>query len=106
MDWNPVVHLLDELSDGTRLFAELRHIISHHDRASCLQSVLFLADRDLIELSEQLDGSEPIPKADWPALLSEAFERKFNDSGGRANACIHLTKRSEQVLQLLGIGHP
>ena len=106
MDWNPVVHLLDELSDGTQPFAVMRHMMSRYDRASFVQSLLFLADRELIKLLEGPEAPEPIPKSEWQRLLRGAFESDISDSGARINLWIDLTPRGEQVLRLFGIGHP
>ena len=51
MDWNPVVHVMDKLSEGTHSFLELSYSISNSDRASFIEGLLFLADRELVELT-------------------------------------------------------
>jgi hypothetical protein len=106
MDWNPVIHLLDELSDGTQPFAVMRHMMSRYDRASLVQNLLFLANRDLIKLLESPEASEPIPKSEWQRLLRGAFETNNSDSGARINFWIDLTEEGEHVLRLFGIGRP
>ncbi len=106
MDWNPVVQLLDELSDGTQPFAVMRHLMSRYDRASFVQSLLFMADRELIKLSEWPEASEPIPKSEWQGLLRGAFENDIPDPRAMINLSIGLTPKGEQVLHFFGIGHP
>jgi len=106
MDWNPVVQLLDELSDGTQPFAVMRHLMLRYDRASFVQSLLFMADRELIELSEKPEAAEPIAKSEWQGLLRGAFESDNPDTVAGINIWIDLTAKGEQVLHLFGIGHP
>ena len=106
MDWTPVVHVLDKLSEGTHSFIELSYMASHYDRAAFLQGLLFLADRELIELSAGRGPHQPIAAAEWPLRLQGAFGTDAADPGAMTDTAIDLTNKGEQVLTLFRIGHP
>jgi hypothetical protein len=106
LDWNPVVHVLDKLSEGTHSLIELSYMIPRYDRAAFLQGLLFLADRELVELSAGRGPYQPIAATEWPRLLREAFGSDAGDRGAMIDTIIELTTRGEQVLSLFRIGHP
>ncbi|MBC9030885.1 hypothetical protein IAG41_00625 [Sphingomonas sp. JC676] len=106
IDWNPVIHILDELSDGTHSFLELSYMVSHYEREAFTDSLLFLAERDLIELLAGRGPFEPIPKDEWPRRLRDAFGSDVADPVVLVGTSIDLSERGEQVLHLFGIGHP
>ena len=106
MDWNPVFHVLDELRDGPRSLLELDGTISRYEHASVLQILLYLADRQLIDLSDTQHPFEPIPKEEWQRRLHEAFESERSDPVAMAGTSIDLSKKGVQALQLFGIGYP
>lgn len=106
IDWNPVVHILDELSDGTHSFLELSYMISRYDRASFLESLLFLADRGLIELSAGRGPFEPIASGEWSVRLQNAFASDAADPDVMTDTAIDLSQGGEHVLRLFKIGHP
>ena len=106
MDWNPVVHVLDKLSEGTHSLIELSYMASRYDRAAFLQGLLFLADRELIELSAGRGPYQPIAPAKWPELLRDAFRTDAGDPGAMTDTAIDLTNGGEQILSLFRIGHP
>lgn len=104
LDWNPVIHTLDELSDGTHSFLELSYIVPRYGRERFLEGLLFLADRGLIELSSGRDFSS-ISVGEWPDRLREAFGGE-GDPFTLAETSVDLSEKGEQVLRLLNIGHP
>ena len=97
---------MDTLSDGTHSFLELSYMVPNCDREAFVAGLLFLAERDLIELSTGRGPFEPIPKSDWPTLLRECFGVADFDQLAMVNTSIDLSRRGEQVLNLFGIGHP
>lgn len=74
IDWNPIVHILDELSEGTHSLLELSYSQCHYDGSAYLDALLFLADRKLIELSQGIEQLETVPSEQWGQRLREAFE--------------------------------
>ena len=106
IDWNPVVHTLDKLSEGTHSFPELSYMLPHYDREAFIKGLLFLADRELIELSIGKDSSTAIPKSEWPQRLRDAFKNGFPEQSTMTDTAIDLTEGGERVLRLLNIGHP
>jgi len=106
LDWNPVVHVLDKLSEGTHSLLELSYMVCRYDRAAFVQGLLFLADRELVELSAGGEPYQSIAAAEWPQLLRDALENDAGDPGTTANTMIDLTGKGEQVLSLFRIGHP
>ena len=106
IDWNPVVHILDKLSEGTHSFLELSYMASHYDRKAFTESLLLLSDRGLVELSTGRGPFEPIPEAEWPQRLRDAFGTNVVDPSTMANTSIDLSDKGEQVLRLFRIGHP
>lgn len=105
MDWNPVIHAMDELRDGPRSLLELDTAISRHERTSFIESLLYLADRELIDLSASRNPFEPIPKALWQQRLREAFGDGRSDPVAMMGTSVDLSKKGVQVLQLFGIGY-
>jgi hypothetical protein len=65
VDWNPVVHILDALSEGTHSFLELSYMVPDYDREAFTKALLFLADRSLIDLSAGKGPFTSIPKSEW-----------------------------------------
>lgn len=106
MDWNPVIHLLDELRDGPCSMLELDSTISRYERPAVVQTLLYLADRELIELTATRHPFAPIPKAESQRRLREAFGSDRSDPVAMAETAIDLSKEGVQVLQLFGIGYP
>jgi hypothetical protein len=106
IDWNPVVHILDELSDGTHSLLELSYLGRRYERAAFLDSLLFLADRHLVELSEGREQLTLIPRTEWPKRLSEAFGFEAASPDVMTRTSIDLTGDGEQVLRLLNIAQP
>jgi hypothetical protein len=107
IDWNPVIHILDELSDGTHSFLEMSYMAHNYAPESFLDSLLFLADRELVELSTGRNPLGTIPGAECSQRLREAFGV---DAAGPASmmmdTSIDLTEKGEQMLRLLNVGHP
>ncbi len=103
MDWNQVVRLLDELSDGVQPAAVVRHTMARYEPASLARNLFFLADRDLIQLRDRPDSPNPIAKSEWQDRIRIAFE--VNRPSG-AQLWIDLTPDGEQILRLFGIRHP
>ena len=106
IDWNPVVHILDKLSEGTHSFPELGYMLPHYDREAFIEGLLFLADRGLIELSIGRDPFTAIPKSEWPQRLRDAFKNEFTEQSTITDTAVNLTEGGERVLRLLNIGHP
>ncbi|WP_165912221.1 hypothetical protein [Novosphingobium sp. PhB165] len=105
MDWNPVVYVLDELRDGPRSLFEIDATISRFERGSFVQSLFYLAERELIELSAVRHPFEPIPKTEWQRRLREALEGSRPDPIAMTGTSIDLSQKGIHVLQLLGIGY-
>jgi hypothetical protein len=105
LDWNPVIHVLDTLSEGTHSLLELGYMRQHYKPSAFVESVLYLADRGLVELLAGKGPFEPIPRAEWAGLLRSAFEANDPDQAMMANTSIDLSKSGEQALALFGIGH-
>jgi len=106
MDWNLVIHVLDELRDGPQPLLPFANIASRHDRASCMQTTLFLSDRELIALSTVQYPFTSVAREEWPDRLRAAFAEGDVDPVASGNTAIDLTDQGKQVLQLFGIGHP
>ncbi len=106
IDWNPVIHILDELSDGPHSFLELSFMAPHYEQHVFLDSLLFLADRDLVELSEGHEHLLAIPKIEWPQRLREAFGVSADKTALMVQTSIDLTDKGEEILRLLNVGHP
>ena len=106
IDWNPVIHILDELSDGTHSFLELSYMVPNYDRVAFVAGLMFLAERELIEVSAGRGPYKPIPRSDWPTLLRRCFGAEHVEQQAMVNHSIDLSQRGGQVLNLLGIGHP
>lgn len=106
LDWNPVVHILDTLSEGTHSFLELSYMVPHYGRGAFNESLLFLADRGLVELSTGRGPYTSIPKSEWPQRLRDAFGTESPEPSSMTDTAIDLTKNGEHVLRLFGIGHP
>ena len=106
VDWNLVVHILDTLSEGTHSFLELNYMGTHYDRQVFTESLLFLADRSLIELSAGRGPFELIAKVEWPQRLRDAFGSDVADPPTMVNTSIDLTSEGKQILHLFRIGHP
>lgn len=104
MDWNPVFHVLDELRDEPRSLLDLPRIFSRYDRASLLQNLLYLTDRNMIQMSESRYPFEPVPKTEWSRRLRHAFDSGHSDPVESATASVEISERGQHVLQLLGIG--
>ncbi len=105
IDWNPVLHVLDELSEGTHSFLELSDMAHHYGREPFLESLLFLADRELVELSSGRDALASVPRAEWQHRLQQAFGVGADPSTLTINS-LDLTEKGEQILRLFNIGHP
>ena len=73
MDWNLVVQILDTLSEATHSFLELSYMVPHYDRGAFTESLSFLADHQLVELSTGIGPFKPIPKGEWPQRFRDAF---------------------------------
>ena len=106
IDWNPVVHILDELSDGTHSLHELGYLAQRYERSVFVDSLLFLADRRLIEMSVGRSSPKSIPQAEWSGIVRSTFETDEPDANAMENTMIDLSEGGEQVLRLFGIGHP
>ena len=106
VDWNPVVHILDTLSEGTHSFLELSYMVPNYEREAFTESLLFLADRGLIELSIGRGPFAPLPKSEWPQRLRDAFGTGVADPSAMTNTAIDLTENGEQVLRFFNLGHP
>lgn len=106
IDWNPVFHILDSLSEGTHSFLELSYMALSYDRVAFVDSLLFLAERGLVEISEGRGPFEPVPKSAWATLLRDCFGVADVDQHLMVNRSIDLSQRGGQVLNLFGIGHP
>lgn len=104
MDWNTVVHLLDELRDGPCSLLEFDATLSRYERKSLLPILIYLADRNLIALSETRHPFDPIPPTEWRNTLRDAFGADTQDPVDMAGVAIDLSKSGTQVLQLFGIG--
>ncbi len=105
IDWNPVIHVLDELSDGTHSFLELSYIAPHYTREAFLESLVFLADRGLVKFLMGRDMLA-IPQTEWSKLLREAFGMDVADPAVMVKTSLELTDKGEQILRLFNIGHP
>jgi hypothetical protein len=106
IDWNPVVHILDALSEGTHSFLELSHMLPHYNREAFTNGLLLLSECGLIELSSGRGPFTPIPEVEWEQRLRDAFGAGTADQSSMTDTAIDLTKDGEQVLRLFGIGHP
>ena len=106
IDWNPVIHILDKLSEGTHSLLELSYMAVHYERPAFLESLLFLADQELVELGEWQETLVAISKAAWPLRLRDVFGVDVPDQKLMAETSIDLTKNGEQILRLLNVGHP
>jgi len=106
MDWNPIVQLLDELRDGKRSLLDMISATSRYDRASLAESLLYLADRELVGLAAGEYPFEPIPRTEWSRRMRDAFASGSSDPLGLAGLSVGLTERGEKVLELFGIGYP
>lgn len=106
IDWNPVIHVLDELSDGTHSFLELSYMAPHYGRESFLESLLFLSDRELVEMSIGREDHLTVPQEETSHLLRKAFGVEAPDPDIMVNTSIDLTDKGEQILQLFNVGHP
>lgn len=106
VDWNPVVHILDTLSEGTHSFLELSYMVPDYDREAFTTALLFLADRGLIELSAGRGPFTPIPKSAWEQHLRDAFGTDAAEQSVMTDTVLDLTQNGEQVLRLFDIGHP
>ncbi|MBO9519782.1 MAG: hypothetical protein J7493_17120 [Porphyrobacter sp.] len=106
IDWNAVIHILDELSDGTHSFLELSYMPPNYGRVAFVAALVFLAERELIELSKGRGPFEPIPKSDWPTLLRKCFGTEHVEQKKLVSHSIDLSQRGEQLLHILGVGHP
>ena len=69
------------------------------------ESLLFLADRRLIELSIGRGPFTPIPKSEWRQRLRDAFGTGVAEQSAMTNTAVDLTEKGEQVLRLFDIGH-
>ena len=106
IDWNPVVHILDTLSEGTHSLLELGYTARNYEQSALVESLLYLADRRLVKLSAGRTSFKPIPQDEWRGVLRSAFETVHPDHATLVNTHIELSDGGEQVLRLLGIGHP
>ncbi len=106
IDWNPVVHILDPLSEGTHSLIELGYMAPHYQASAFLGSLLFLAERSLVELSSGRTFFQPIPQGQWAGILRSAFGTDRPAEAAMVNTQIDLSQGGEQVLRLFGIGHP
>lgn len=106
IDWNPVIHILDELSDGTHTFLELNYLSRHYERETFLDSLLFLAERRLIEVSEEHERPVAVPTKEWAQRLRQAFGVEVAAPELMTRTLIDLTCAGGKVLRLLNIGHP
>ena len=106
IDWNPVVHILDTLSEGTHSLRELGYMAQYYERSAFIDSLLFLADRTLVELSAGQTSFQPIPKGQWSGILRSAFETDHGDEATMVNTQIDLSESGQQLVRLFGIGHP
>ncbi|WP_395330886.1 hypothetical protein WBP06_00810 [Novosphingobium sp. BL-8H] len=106
MDWNLVIHALDELRDGPRPLLEFAETVSRQDPAACVQTMHYLADREMIALASLQYPFASIPREEWQARLCAAFAGGIADRVAVAATAIDLTDRGNQVMQLFGIGHP
>ena|GEM_PF-4789020 len=106
IDWNPVIHVLDELSDGTHSFLELSYMAPHYERDLFLESLLLLSDRGLVEMSIGRENHLPVPQEESSHLLRKAFGVDAPDPTIMVNTMIDLTDKGEQILRLLNVGHP
>ncbi len=106
IDWNPVIHVLDELSDGTHSLLELSYMAPHYERGSFLDSLLFLSDRGLVEMSIGRETYLPVQQLESSHLLRKAFGVDVPDPAMMVNTSIDLTEAGEQILRLLNVGHP
>jgi hypothetical protein len=106
IDWNPVVHILDELSEGAHSFWELSYSQRHYPGSAYLDALLFLAERKLIELVEGLYGVEVVPSEQWAHRLREAFGADVVAPHLLSGTSVQLTDGGGQLLRLLNIGHP
>jgi hypothetical protein len=106
IDWNPVVHILDTLSEGTHSLRELGYMTQNYEQSAFIDSLLFLADRKLIELSAGRTSFQPIPQTQWSGILRSAFETDHPDEATMVTTQIDLSEGGDQILRLFGIGHP
>ena len=104
LDWNPVIHVLDTLSEGTYSLLELGYMRQDYKPSAFVEAVVYLADRGLVELSAGGGPFETIPQGQWAGLLRSAFETDHPDQSMMVNTSIDLSKAGEQVLALFGIG--
>jgi hypothetical protein len=105
MDWNAVVHLLDELRDEPRSLLDLPRAFSRYDRPSLLQSLLYLSDQDLISISESRYPHEPVPKSEWQRRLRQALDGQRSGAVESAAASVETSDRGHRILELFGIGN-
>jgi hypothetical protein len=106
IDWNPVVNILDELSEGTHSLLELSYYKPHYEGTAYLDALLFLADRKLIELAQGLVKLEALPSEEWGQRLRDAFGKDVTAPHLLTQTSVDLTDGGEQLLRLLNIGHP
>jgi len=106
VDWNPVVHILDKLSEGTHSFLELSYMVPSYDRKAFTDALLFLSDRELIDLSAGPGPFTPIPKSEWTQRLVDGFGTEGAEQPSMTDTAVDLTQNGEHVLRLFGIGHP
>lgn len=106
IDWNPVIHVLDELSEGPHSFLELSYMAPHYKRESFLDSLLFLSDRGLVDMSIGRETRLPVSQLESSHLLRKAFGVDAPDPAMMVNTSIDLTDAGEQILRLLNVGHP
>lgn len=106
VDWNPPVHILDALSEGTHPLLELDFMLSDYEPGAFVEALLFLADRGLIELSAGDGPFTPIPEREWTQRLRDAFGSRAAEGASMTGTAIDLTDGGRHVLRLLRIGHP
>jgi hypothetical protein len=106
IDWNPVIQVLDELSDGTHSFLQLSYMASDYGLDRFLEALMFLADRGLVEMTTGLESSSSISSTEMATSLRKAFGSASADAAFMAETSIDLSDRGAQVLHLFNIGHP
>jgi hypothetical protein len=105
-DWNPVIHILDELSEGRHSITELLYSADHYDGPAYVDAMLFLARLPLVEFTRSAPNSEALAYDAAAEVFQMAMSVPKEERGTFSEVNVDLNKEGEQVLALLKLGHP
>ena len=104
-DWNPVIHILDELSEGAHSVTELLYSADLYDRQAYVDAISFLVSQRLVQFTRQPQNLDPLADGDAAEVIQTAMSVPQEDRGTFSTVDVDLTETGEQVLALLGLGH-